>query len=151
MLTLSTTMMKETCIELGKSLFFTVGIHSKFHQIRSTSTRSNFYSICKYSTTDPKQDRGPVYAFFAKHSYPSYDPTAPAMDEFRALCRFHKWKKKSPEKRQARHDFKEAMIEEFGTLYGTDPNALWSWQKLCEVLQISPIPDKIKDCRQVCS
>lgn len=143
--------MKKICVELRRSLFFTVGIHSRFHQIRSRSTKSNLYNSCNYSTTGKKQDRGPIYAFFAKHSYVNHDPTAPVWDEFRALCRFHKWKKKSPQERQAKRDFKEAMIKEFGTIYGTDPNALWSWQKLCKALQISPIPDQVKDCCQVCN
>ncbi|KAF3063761.1 hypothetical protein GL218_02484 [Daldinia childiae] len=86
--------------------------------------------------------------FFAQYPRFHYDKTVPVWDEFRLLCKHQKWDKKSYEMRQARRKFKDAMISEFGRIYGNDNTSLSSWQKLCRVLRIRPVPDDIDACRK---
>jgi hypothetical protein len=51
---------------------------------------------------------------------------------------------------EAREGFKDALVQEFNKMYGTDVNDLGSWQGLCRVLGIAPVPDKLNECREVC-
>jgi hypothetical protein len=50
----------------------------------------------------------------------------------------------------ARQGFKDALVQEFNKIYGTDVNDIGSWQGLCRVVGIAPVPDKLKECREVC-
>jgi hypothetical protein len=59
------------------------------------------------------------------------------------------WDSDDFEFREARRNFKSAMVQQFNSLYGTDENNLSSWQNLCRVLNIHPIPERLKDCREV--
>lgn len=52
---------------------------------------------------------------------------------------------------EAREGFKNALVQEFNKMYGTDVNDIGSWQGLCRVLGIAPVPDKLNECREVCS
>ncbi|TDL17498.1 hypothetical protein BD410DRAFT_696001, partial [Rickenella mellea] len=89
-------------------------------------------------------------AFFARYPlFSSYDPSAPATTEFRRMCRFFRWGGYDDEKRKARELFQDALTQEFNEIYGTDVNKLASWQALCRILEISPVPDKLKECRAV--
>ena len=68
------------------------------------------------------------------------------MDQFRRLAR------QLPideERDDAREDFRRAMVLDFNETFGVDVNNLTSWQKLCSILRVDPIPDHIKDCRSV--
>ncbi|KAI8956720.1 hypothetical protein F5Y11DRAFT_364915 [Daldinia sp. FL1419] len=90
----------------------------------------------------------PIDDFFAQYPEFNYDEKVPLWVEFRLLCEHYGWSKESPRRIEARRRFKEAMISEFGKLYGTNNSSLSSWQKLCRVLEISPIPEDIKSCRK---
>ena len=59
------------------------------------------------------------------------------------------WDSKEYEMRGARRKFKSAMVQQFNDLYGTDEEHLLSWQKLFHVLNIEPVPEELKKCRQV--
>jgi hypothetical protein len=59
------------------------------------------------------------------------------------------WDKDARE--EAREGFKNALVQEFNKMYGTDVNDIGSWQGLCRVLGIAPVPDKLNECREVCS
>lgn len=48
-----------------------------------------------------------------------------------------------------REGFKDALVQEFNERFGTDGNDLAAWQNLCNVLRIVPVPDTIRECRQV--
>ncbi|CAG7558098.1 unnamed protein product [Fusarium equiseti] len=40
------------------------------------------------------------------------------------------------------------MVKQFNDIYGTDPDNLESWQKLCHVLNIEPVPTRLAACRE---
>ena len=65
------------------------------------------------------------------------------------MCDFFGWEKDDEEKGIAREDFKNAMVHQFNSLYGTDVNDIESWQKLCLALDIVPLPQGIEQCRKV--
>ena len=71
------------------------------------------------------------------------------MTEFSRLCRSSRWDPNSQDKKDARKDLKDAVTMEFNSIYGTDVSDLGSWQNLCQVLGITPIPDRLKGCRTV--
>lgn len=54
------------------------------------------------------------------------------------------------DREEARKGFKDALVQEFNMMYGTDVNDIGSWQGLCHVLGIAPVPDKLNECREVC-
>lgn len=65
------------------------------------------------------------------------------------MCKVLHLAPKSDEREEARAAFKDALTQEFNTIYGTDVNSLASWQALCARIGISPIPTTLKQCRQV--
>lgn len=89
--------------------------------------------------------------FFAQHPGFDYDPSAPIWMEFNRMCDDYEWDSDDYEFRNARRNFKSAMVQQFNSLYGTDENDLSSWQNLCRILGIQPVPERLKDCRKVCT
>lgn len=71
------------------------------------------------------------------------------MLEFYRMCDFMRWDKESVEKSEARDRLKIAMTNQFNDIYGTNVHSLASWQKLCQVIEIDPIPENLEACRQV--
>ena len=65
------------------------------------------------------------------------------------MCDFFKWETDDEERKIAHENFKNAMVHQFNSLYGTDVNDIESWQKLCLALNIVPLPEGIKQCRKV--
>lgn len=64
------------------------------------------------------------------------------------MCGFFGWYKDEEEMRDAKELFKTAMVKQFNDIYGTDPENLESWQKLCHVLNIEPVPTRLAECRK---
>jgi hypothetical protein len=87
--------------------------------------------------------------FFEEYPDFDYNATAEIWMEFNRMCDDFDWDSDDYEMREARRKFKAAMVQEFNALYGTDMDDLSSWQKLCHVLNIQPVPDQLKECRQV--
>lgn len=87
--------------------------------------------------------------FFARYHFP-YDSSQPSMDEFYRMCDSFGWMRQDSERENARQGLKDAMVQQFNDLYGTDVNNISSWYKLCQVLQVSPIPEGLEACREVC-
>jgi hypothetical protein len=85
-------------------------------------------------------------AFFELHDF-EYDSSQPATDEFGRMSR--SWDEDTRE--EAREGFKDVLVKEFNKMYGTDVNDIGSWQGLCRVLGIAPVPEELKECREVCS
>jgi hypothetical protein len=87
--------------------------------------------------------------FFAR--YPGFDYNAGrgSTTEFQRLCRHFGWPKDSDDRNDAKDDFKNALVKEFNSIYGTDENDLGSWQGLCGILGI-PISESLEECRKVC-
>jgi hypothetical protein len=82
------------------------------------------------------------------------------MDEFWRMCKFLKWTKPYPvneEKakeikyqcKRAHSQLKDAMVQQFNIIYGTDMEDINAWRYLCRVLEILPIPKGLKECQGV--
>ncbi len=71
------------------------------------------------------------------------------MDEFYRMCDDFHWWGEDPRKLAARQLFKDALTKQFNAIYGTNVDDINSWQKLCQILDITPIPDDLDDCRNV--
>jgi hypothetical protein len=86
-------------------------------------------------------------------SYPGfeYDSTKAATDEFRRMCDFSGWGKHNRNRTEAREEFQYAIVKDFNNIYGTDEYDLGSWQSLCRVVGVVPIPGTLAECQQVCS
>lgn len=71
------------------------------------------------------------------------------MREFYRMCEYFEWQSSAPAMLQARNEIKDALTQQFNTIYGTNENDLSAWQNLCRVLELSDIPDDLFRCRQV--
>lgn len=92
--------------------------------------------------------QGPLTTFFDQYAGFDYTHSASASSEFRRLCSFNAWDRY--EKEDARNQYKKALIHEFNLSYGTDVDALESWQLLCTYIGIDPLPDTLEGCKRVC-
>jgi hypothetical protein len=90
-----------------------------------------------------------ISEFFADYPDFSYDPSKPVTTEFKKLCDHQRWKRDDPKKIEARDKLGDAMTLRFNTIYGTDVDDIGAWQHLCRVLDISPAPDSLEECRNV--
>ncbi|KAN0082971.1 hypothetical protein V8E55_008766 [Tylopilus felleus] len=95
------------------------------------------------------QSSSPLEAFFANYSSEfRYNPTASASWEFYRLCDELGWDKEDSSRKEAHQNFKDALVQQFNVFYGTDVNDLKSWQNLCYVVRIDPIPEDLHACRE---
>ncbi|KAG1728066.1 uncharacterized protein EDB91DRAFT_1253656 [Suillus paluster] len=88
----------------------------------------------------------PLDNFFAKYPEFEYNSSASASLEFNRMRDEHSWDDEEREK--AYHDFKDAIVHQFNHFYGTDADNLTSWRTLCQIVQVSPIPDTLESCRE---
>lgn len=88
-----------------------------------------------------------LHEFFEEYPDFSYNPSAPVMSEFYRMCDFFCWERGDNDREEAHAALKDAMTHQFNSMYGTDVNDLASWQHLCRILQIFPIPDALVACR----
>jgi hypothetical protein len=65
------------------------------------------------------------------------------------MCNDFNWGSDDYDMREAQRNFKSAMVQQFNDLYGTDQNDLEAWRRLCRVLNIDPVPNGMKECREV--
>ncbi|KAG2121769.1 hypothetical protein DEU56DRAFT_746514, partial [Suillus clintonianus] len=86
--------------------------------------------------------------FFASYPEFEYDPSASASLEFYRMCDQFNWDREDEEKEKASSDFKDALVQQFNHIYGTDADDLTSWRTLCQVVRISPIPESLMSCRE---
>lgn len=87
--------------------------------------------------------------FFNNYPEFNYVPANGASGELYRMYDFFGWDR--DEKEEAKELFKDALVQEFNKIYGTDENDIESWHTLCRVLTIDPIPDGLKACREVFS
>jgi hypothetical protein len=71
------------------------------------------------------------------------------MAEFYRMCDLFGWQRDDEEKEKARELLKDALTQQFNDMYGTDVDDIRSWQNLCRILEIVPIPDALHACREV--
>jgi len=105
---------------------------------------------CKYSHTTSLHsgNEAELQSFFEEYTDDGfyYDPSRPAWNEFRRLSHFLDWdKEKKDEKRSL---FKDALVQAFNNIYGTEENDLESWHTLCRALDITPLPDGLNASRE---
>ncbi|KAG6091189.1 hypothetical protein E4U30_007949 [Claviceps sp. LM220 group G6] len=92
---------------------------------------------------------GPIDLFFSQYQEFNYDPHSRVWTEFRRLCGFFGWLKGSPAENAARNLFQQALVDEFGAIYGENDEQLDVLQQLCRKLEIDPIPQSITACKKV--
>jgi hypothetical protein len=93
--------------------------------------------------------QGPLADFFAQYTNFDYKPAKSASAEFYRLNDSNGWGKDSEEWKEAKRGFQDALTMQFNINYGTDVNDLTRWQALCAKLQMDPVPENLKDCREV--
>lgn len=71
----------------------------------------------------------------------------PIMLQFKKLAR--RVKLKDEEFKEARENFRGAVVLDFNDTFGEDENDLGAWQRLCIMLEVSPVPDNIDSCHAV--
>ncbi|KAJ8587676.1 hypothetical protein M405DRAFT_863535 [Rhizopogon salebrosus TDB-379] len=98
--------------------------------------------------TPPPDDDTPLAVFFAQFESFSFNARQSSHGNFKRLIRTINSGPDDPERRAARDGFKDALVQEFNELFGTDGNDFAAWQNLCHVLRIVPVPDTIQGCRQ---
>lgn len=98
------------------------------------------------STPEPLEDFFSQFALLGLGF--EYSENSTAHDNFRRLREVFQWDKNSAELSVVRVDFNDALVQQFNFVYGTDDN-LEAWQNLCSVIDITPVPDTIKDCKKV--
>ncbi|KAG6091188.1 hypothetical protein E4U31_007316 [Claviceps sp. LM219 group G6] len=91
---------------------------------------------------------GPMDRFFQRYDQFDYDPHSEVWGEFRHLCGFFGWLRNSPEENAARNLFQQALVDEFGAIYGENDEQLDVLQQLCRKLEIDPIPQSITACKK---
>lgn len=87
--------------------------------------------------------------FFAQYPEFDFDNTASASDEFYRMCDFFDWSRQDPDRETARAEYRTALTQQFNSNYGTDVDDLASWQHLCRVIGLYPVPDDMVTARSV--
>lgn len=96
-----------------------------------------------------KRDSDAISAFFTKYPDFHYDHKRGVAEEFYRMCDFFAWDKDDEQCKEARRAFKDAMVIQFNSLYGTDVANIENWHKLCVALYIEPLPDTVHHCKEV--
>ncbi|KAG6157968.1 hypothetical protein E4U37_006633 [Claviceps purpurea] len=102
---------------------------------------------CQNPDTSPVPE-SPIDLFFSTYQQFNYDPHSKVWDEFNRLANFYHWQKGSEEGKKARNLFRQALVDEFGANYGESDNKLDVLQRLCEKLEITPMPQSITACKK---
>lgn len=93
----------------------------------------------------------PIADFFAEYPNFNYNTKESCITEYLRLCRFMRWKRDSPEQRQARQAVRKAIVLQFNANFGTDAESTKPWLTLCKTLGIKPVPRKLKEAREAVS
>jgi hypothetical protein len=96
----------------------------------------------------------PIDAFFANYTDFPYDRCGSSPREFYRMCDHFQWNKNAqgdyPQDRKDAHNaFRKAMVESFNAAFGQDINNINTWETMCHLLQIDPIPSGIQDMKNV--
>lgn len=85
--------------------------------------------------------------FFNKWPEFDYQGEAELTREFWRLCREKQWGQE--ERQEAKDDLRNAMVERFNEIYGTNEKELEAWKKLCRDVHVDPIPNTVAECQKV--
>lgn len=100
----------------------------------------------KNEDSSEKDKDSPIDLFFAKYPEFDYMRDKPLWDEFVRMGQHFKWQ--GQERTQLKSDFRDALVEEFNYVYGTDESSLESWAKLCQAMGLSA-PKTLKEAHKV--
>lgn len=104
--------------------------------------------ITKMIVVHQIDDGDPISEFFANYPGFRYDTTQPPGKEFKRMCRRLRLLPKSPERKEAREAFNDAIAKKFNNEFGTDVDDLTSWKKLCVRIQVDPVPETLEECQR---
>ena len=101
-----------------------------------------------------KKSGSPLKRFFAKYSSSgfTYSPEEPVIEGFNRLCDvlgLDPNDKDDDQVTAVRDKLRDAMVLQFNSTYGTDVASVTSWQSLCRVLGVSPVPTTLDECKKV--
>lgn len=99
---------------------------------------------------DSQNDFDVIADFFAQYPDFAYDDERGVAEEFYRMCDFFAWDRDDAERHEARQAFRDAMVIQFNSLYGTDISDIENWHKLCIAVCIEPLPTTIAECKEVC-
>ncbi|KAI9851244.1 MAG: hypothetical protein M1838_004163 [Thelocarpon superellum] len=115
----------------------------------NTTTHTN----TKQKTSKPRKKKavhaGHLDTFFAGYPEFNYRRGQSSTREFYRMCDFFGWDRDDPERGEAHDDFKTALVQQFNSLYGTDEESIESWRGLCLALDVDPLPDNVKDAKEI--
>ncbi|KAF2129715.1 hypothetical protein P153DRAFT_422521 [Dothidotthia symphoricarpi CBS 119687] len=127
------------------------------YQFRDTGSCSYGTSCRFHHVGDPthnarhpggKKDSDAISAFFARYPGFAYDDEQGVAEEFYRMCDFFAWNRDDDERHEARQAFKDALVIQFNSLYGTDVSDIENWHKLCIAVFIEPLPVTIPECKK---
>jgi hypothetical protein len=90
-----------------------------------------------------------IDTFFAQYPGFAYSRNQPIHAEFYRMCDDLGWSKDEPEQERAWKLFRIAVIQAFNSTVRSNANDLASWQRICRCLRISPMPNELRNARQV--
>jgi len=107
--------------------------------------------ILQHWTYLTNEETSPIEAFFAQFNGRGFrhNPRESSTSEFHRLQRRMGWRRGDIMGERAFSQFSAALTSQFNINFGTDAESLESWQRICETLNIEPIPDNLKDAKKV--
>lgn len=92
--------------------------------------------------------------FFAQYPDFTHNRLGSSPREFYRMCDHFMWRKRPdgtypPLRVEAQEKFRVAMVLEFNNRFGKDVEDLASWRRICEFLQMSPMPSGLEEMRRV--
>jgi hypothetical protein len=68
------------------------------------------------------------------------------MAQFQALSTRMGWS--NQQRQEAFAALQDALVQQFDDIYGTDETDIYCWQRLCQTLEVWPVPADITSCKQ---
>jgi hypothetical protein len=99
------------------------------------------------ASPEKNKDKNFIKDYFARHPEFPYDERGETWEQFYTLKNSMDWDQ--PDLQSEREYLRDAIVQEFNLIYGTDENDILAWQSLCRVVRMQPVPSTIGECRQV--
>ncbi|KIM82785.1 hypothetical protein PILCRDRAFT_456282 [Piloderma croceum F 1598] len=146
---MSSTAPQRPCFQFAASGNCRFGVRCKFVHIPTNNTFHIQQGGPSQNRQRHQRRSSPTHLdeFFGQYPDFCYNPSAPVMSEFYRMCDFFSWERDDDDREEAHGALKDAMTHQFNRKYGTDVDNLASWQALCIVLKIFPIPVALDACR----
>ncbi|EXJ53495.1 uncharacterized protein A1O5_13271 [Cladophialophora psammophila CBS 110553] len=96
----------------------------------------------------------PIDHFFADYPSFDYNRSASSPQEFYRMCDHFHWVKDRrgdyPQERIDAHEaFRLAMVEAFNHNFGTNVDDKTSWESICYLLRIEPLPEDVAEMKKL--